>query len=778
MTINTLSGVQLRIRGKVQGVGFRPYVWQLAQRLQLHGDVCNDGDGVVVRLQEDPAEFIAQLHQHCPPLARIDSVESEAIAWMQQPADFSIRQSAGGTMNTQIVPDAATCPECLVEMNTPGERRYRYPFINCTHCGPRFTIIRAMPYDRPFTVMASFPLCAHCDKEYRNPYDRRFHAQPVACPACGPHLEWFSTDERAEKEEALQAAVSRLKAGGIVAVKGIGGFHLVCDARNDDAVALLRLRKHRPAKPLAVMLPGDDGLPEPARRLLTTPAAPIVLVPKRYVAALSEGIAPGLTEVGVMLPANPLQHLLLQEMNCPLVMTSGNLSGRPPAITNAQALEDLSAIADGFLLHNREIVQRMDDSVVRDSGEMLRRSRGYVPDAVALPPGFRDVPPMLCLGADLKNTFCLVRGEQAVISQHLGDLSDDGIQQQWRDALRLIQNIYDFTPQRIVHDAHPGYVSSQWASEMNLPTETVLHHHAHAAACLAEHGWPLDGGDVIALTLDGIGMGENGELWGGECLRVNYRECEHLGGLPAVALAGGDLAAKQPWRNLLAQCLRFVPDWQRYPETSGLQHQNWNVLARAIERGINAPLASSCGRLFDAVAAALHCAPESLSYEGEAACALEALASQCAGVDHPVTVPLNGNQLDLAIFWQQWLTWQTDPAERAWAFHDALACGFATLMREQAEARGIKTLVFSGGVMHNRLLSARLAFYLRDFTLLFPQRLPAGDGGLSLGQGVIAAARVLTQKLKKPRDWRGKKNMSGHTDKWQRTSMCVRLINQ
>lgn len=359
---------------------------------------------------------------------------------------------------------------------------------------------------------------------------------------------------------------------------------------------------------------------------------------------------------------------------------------------------------------------------------------------------FRDVPPMLCLGADLKNTFCLVRGEQAVISQHLGDLSDDGIQQQWRDALRLIQNIYDFTPQRIVHDAHHGYVSSQWASEMNLPTETVLHHHAHAAACLAEHGWPLDGGDVIALTLDGIGMGENGELWGGECLRVNYRECEHLGGLPAVALAGGDLAAKQPWRNLLAQCLRFVPDWQRYPETSGLQHQNWNVLARAIERGINAPLASSCGRLFDAVAAALHCAPESLSYEGEAACALEALASQCAGVDHPVTVPLNGNQLDLAIFWQQWLIWQTDPAERAWAFHDALACGFATLMREQAEARGIKTLVFSGGVMHNRLLSARLAFYLRDFTLLFPQRLPAGDGGLSLGQGVIAAARVLTQK--------------------------------
>ncbi|HAU3344727.1 TPA: carbamoyltransferase HypF [Salmonella enterica subsp. houtenae] len=743
MAIDTPSGVQLRIRGKVQGVGFRPFVWQLAQQLRLHGDVCNDGDGVVVRLLEEPSQFIAALYQDCPPLARIDSVEHASLIWERTPTDFAIRQSAGGSMNTQIVPDAATCPACLAEMNTPGERRYRYPFINCTHCGPRFTIIRAMPYDRPFTVMAAFPLCPECDSEYRDPYDRRFHAQPVACPACGPHLEWRSQHERAEKEAALQAAVGQLNAGGIIAVKGLGGFHLACDARNDTAVAMLRARKHRPAKPLAVMLPTAQTLPTAARSLLTTPAAPIVLVDKQYVPSLSEGVAPGLAEVGVMLPANPLQHLLLQELNYPLVMTSGNLSGRPPAITNEQALDDLHDIADGFLLHNRDIVQRMDDSVVRDSGEMLRRSRGYVPDAFALPPGFRDAPPILCLGADLKNTFCLVRGEQAVVSQHLGDLSDDGIQAQWREALRLIQSIYDFTPERIVCDAHPGYVSSQWASEMCLPTETVLHHHAHAAACLAEHGWSLDGGEVIALTVDGIGMGENGALWGGECLRVNYRECEHLGGLPAVALPGGDLAAKQPWRNLLAQCLRFVPDWQDYPETAGLQQQNWNVLARAIERGVNAPLASSCGRLFDAVAAALRCAPASLSYEGEAACALEALASQCANVEHPVTMPLNGVQLDVAAFWRQWLNWQATPAQRAWAFHDALACGFAMLMRQQATARGITTLVFSGGVIHNRLLRARLTFYLSDFKLLFPQQLPAGDGGLSLGQGVIAAARRL-----------------------------------
>lgn len=353
---------------------------------------------------------------------------------------------------------------------------------------------------------------------------------------------------------------------------------------------------------------------------------------------------------------------------------------------------------------------------------------------------------MLCLGADLKNTFCLVRGEQAVLSQHLGDLSDDGIQMQWREALRLMQNIYDFTPQYVVHDAHPGYVSSQWAREMNLPTQTVLHHHAHAAACLAEHQWPLDGGDVIALTLDGIGMGENGALWGGECLRVNYRECEHLAACLQwrfrVAIWRRSSVAK-PAGAVPALCAGV----QNYSETASVQQQNWSVLARAIERGINAPLASSCGRLFDAVAAALGCAPATLSYEGEAACALEALAASCHGVTHPVTMPLVDNQLDLATFWQQWLNWQAPVNQRAWAFHDALAQGFAALMREQATMRGITTLVFSGGVIHNRLLRARLAHYLADFTLLFPQSLPAGDGGLSLGQGVIAAARWLAGEV-------------------------------
>lgn len=736
-----MNGVQIRIRGKVQGVGFRPFVWQLAQRLGLRGDVSNDGDGVLVRLVGDGALFLTALSQRCPPLARIDSTQTLPFAWTVAPSDFTIRQSGAGSMRTQIVPDAATCPECLAEMNNPLERRYRYPFINCTHCGPRFTIIRAMPYDRPFTSMSPFPLCPSCAAEYGDPGDRRFHAQPVACAGCGPRLEWRGSQARLLGEDALAAAIVRLLAGDIVAVKGLGGFHLLCDAGNSEAVAKLRARKHRPAKPLAVMLATTAGLSEQAVALLTSPAAPIVLLEKKLVTGLCDLIAPGLAEVGGMLPSNPLQHLLSQALARPLVMTSGNLSGRPPALTNAEALADLAGIADGFLLHNREIVQRMDDSVVRQNGEMLRRARGYVPDALALPPGFHDAPPLLALGADMKNTFCLLRGDEAVLSQHFGDLDDEGVEGQWRQALHLMQEIYAFGTQRVVVDAHPGYRASQWAASLALPVESVLHHHAHAAACLAEHRWPLDGGDVIALTLDGIGMGENGELWGGECLRVNYRECEHLGGLPAVVLPGGDLAARQPWRNLLAHCLAFVPEWQNYAETAALRQQNWPLLARAIERGINAPSASSCGRLFDAVACALGCAPLILSYEGEAACRLEALAATCEGVDHPVTLPWRDGELDLSTFWQQWLSWQADPAQKAWAFHDALARGLAAMMRDCAFAREIQTLVFGGGVLHNRLLKARLTFYLADFTLLFPQQLPAGDGAIALGQAVIAAAR-------------------------------------
>lgn len=737
------SGVQLHIRGKVQGVGFRPFVWQLAQQLDLKGDVCNTGNGVVVRIAGSEGDFVAQLYAQCPPLAAIHSVARSEFVWDAAPQDFVIVQSQQCAMDTQIVPDAATCPACLEEINTPGNRRYRYPFTNCTHCGPRLTIIKAMPYDRAYTVMAAFSLCPDCEREYRNPLDRRFHAQPLACPVCGPQLFWRQGEETFYRDDALEAAVAALRRGEIVAIKGLGGMHLAVDARSDHAVLRLRERKQRPAKPLAVMLPDGAGLPDAALSLLRSPAAPVVLVEATSVSGLSRYIAPGLGEIGVMLPANPLQHLLLQAFGAPLVMTSGNLNGRPPAITNQQALDELAEIADGWLLHNRDINQRMDDSVVRQSGEVMRRARGYVPDAIALPPGFEGLPPILAVGADLKNTFCLLRGNSAVLSQHLGDLTEERVPAQWQLALKIMRDLYDFTPARIAVDAHPGYISSQMGREMDPSADVVLHHHAHAAACLAEHQWPLDGGAAIALTLDGIGYGADDQLWGGECLLVDYVHCERLGGLPAVALPGGDLAARQPWRNLLAQWLAFVPDWQSYPDAEVLHSHAWEVLTRAITRQINAPLASSTGRLFDAVACALGLAPGAQSYEGEAACRLEALAMQAVNSAHPVTLPFINDELDMAAFWQQWLAWQAPDAERAYAFHDALAQGFAEMARHHARLRGINTLVFSGGVLHNRLLKARFAHYLADFDLRFPMQLPAGDGAVSFGQAVVAAARWL-----------------------------------
>ncbi|MGT3242969.1 carbamoyltransferase HypF [Yersinia enterocolitica] len=755
-----INGLSLRIKGKVQGVGFRPYIWQLAHRFGLQGDVSNDSAGVTVHLWQAPAvaDFLQALPQDCPPLAHIDSIDTTPYHWAQPPLDFVIQHSGAGQMDTQIVPDAATCDACLSEMNNPANRRYRYPFINCTHCGPRFTIIQRMPYDRPFTAMSKFPLCAACQAEYDHPADRRFHAQPNACADCGPQLWLTKADGQVVTHgfAALEQAAAALLAGEIVAVKGLGGFHLAVDATNAVAVARLRERKHRPSKPLAVMLPDADWLQSCVSSadhtvligLLRSPAAPIVLVAKQPESPLCAAVAPELPEIGIMLPANPLQHLLLQQVARPLVMTSGNGRGKPPALSNQQALSALSEIADHWLLHDREIVQRADDSLVRltqQGAEMLRRARGYVPDAFELPPGFSQQPAILALGADMKNTFCLLRDSNAVLSQHLGDLADSDIAQQQQQLLALFCDIYHFTPQTVVVDAHPAYVSHQfgreWAAQHNIPCVEVLHHHAHLVACLAEHGWPRQGGAVIGLALDGLGYGAEGMLWGGECLRVDYVNCEYVGGLPAVALPGGDLASRQPWRNLLAQFQRFVPNWQNLPAAAAIPQPQGEVLARAIARGINAPLASSAGRLFDAVAAALNIIPQAISWEGEAACLLEALAWQSSRTVPPVTMPLRDNQLDLATFWRQWLAFDAAPAERAYAFHFALAQGFATLARQAAQRFGIETIAFSGGVLHNRLLRELLSEQLHDFQLLMPQRLPAGDGGLALGQALIAAAR-------------------------------------
>lgn len=750
------SGVSVRVSGKVQGVGFRPFVWQLARRLRLRGEVCNDSAGVEIRLLQSAAIplFIERLRHEPPPLARIDSLSVQPYAWPSPPQDFTIAETRQGRMMTQVAPDAATCPDCLEEVLHAGNRRSGYAFTNCTHCGPRFTLIRTMPYDRSGTSMEAFRLCPACRREYQDPADRRFHAQPVACPHCGPQL--FATGQDgttlARESAAIDYATAALLAGKIVAIKGLGGFHLACDATQQQAVMRLRQRKRRPAKPLAVMLPDISwlarcGKSDRARQaLMLSAAAPIVLTEKNATSPLCAAVAPGLDETGLMLPFTPLHHLLMQACRVPLVMTSGNGADRAPALTNEEALSQLAGIADIWLLHDRDIIQRADDSLVRlgpQGLEILRRARGYVPDAVTLPPGLTARSPLLAMGGDLKNTFCLVQGDRAMLSTHFGSLANSDIACQRQQAVIHFQQLYNCTPATIVQDAHPAYVGSQ---QSERPVLEVLHHHAHIAACLAEHRWPLAHGPVIGLALDGLGYGENGALWGGECLLADYHRCQHLGGLPAVALPGGDRAAREPWRNLLAHWLAFVPDWQQRPESKALLGKPWQPLARAVAAGVNSPLASSCGRLFDAIAAVLGCAPAVLSWEGEAACRLEVLARQAADIAHPVTLPLRhtatGTRLDLAVFWQQWLDWQAAPAARAFAFHDALARGFAALAHYHAGQTGLDTVAAGGGVLQSRLLRQLLQRYLSPLHVLMPQHIPAGDGGLALGQAVIACARL------------------------------------
>ena len=751
-----MQGIELRIKGKVQGVGFRPFVWLLANQYGLNGDVNNDGQGVLIRFVSPPADtleqFLSDLQNKLPPLAQITDITQRAIDWPEATAitGFTIRESENNQMDTQIIPDAATCPHCLADLFDPNNRRYHYPFTNCTHCGPRFTIIKAIPYDRKNTAMASFPLCPQCEKEYKDPADRRFHAQPNACSVCGPHI-WLQDREQtlATHKTALKQTALLLQQGHIVAVKGLGGFHLACDANNRKTVDLLRQRKHRPTKPLAIMVPDlqflQDLTPQETE-LLTSSAAPIVLLAKHKVPNIADNIAPHLQEIGVMLPSNPLQHLLLRAINRPLVMTSANASGQPPVLKNEHAVKQLADLADFYLCHNRDILQRADDSLVRvafDGLETLRRARGYVPDEIPLET--QSPKNVLALGSDLKNTFCLLRHNKAILSQHIGDTANEQVRSQLRENLELFQSIYQFKPDIIAVDAHPGYFSSsigkQLAEQQQIPTIEVLHHHAHIVSVMAEHNCNEP---VIGLALDGIGMGENGQLWGGECLLVDYQDSQYLGGLPAVALPGGDLAAKQPWRNWLAHLHQFVPQWQEIL-TKTCDEPNWQILVNAIERGLNCPPISSAGRLFDAVAYDLGIAPTIVSWEGEAACHLEALANNSSfatqpksALNIPVKMPLIGNKLDLSYFWQSWLNYHAPVADKAFAFHYALAQGFAELAANQARKYQCRTIVLSGGVMHNQLLRRLLKENLSEFHVLSAHKLPMGDGGLSLGQAVIA----------------------------------------
>jgi hydrogenase maturation protein HypF len=709
---------RIRVRGVVQGVGFRPFVYRLATRDRLAGFVLNDGEGVVVEVEGPERSlqaFAGALRSEAPPLARVDSVAAERIPALGE-SGFVVAESRPAGRTALVPPDVATCDACLAELFDPRDRRYRYPFLNCTDCGPRFTIVTGVPYDRPATTMAGFALCADCRREYEDPGDRRFHAEPIACPACGPRLE-----------VPLEEAVEVILAGGIVAVKGLGGYHLACDAGNEEAVARLRARKGREEKPLAVMTSAPEAIAEPTldeMALLRSPARPIVLVHRRADAALAEGVAPGSPWLGLMLPYTPLHHLLCADVGRPLVMTSGNLTDEPIAFDDLDARRRLGGIADLFLGHDRPIHRRCEDSVVR-AGFLIRRSRGYTPGAVPLP--VPALSPLVAAGAELKSTFCVARGGEAFLSAHLGDLSSEGAYAAFRADLELYLDMLGVEPAAVACDLHPDYLATRWAWGQGLPVVEVQHHHAHAAACLAEHG---ETGPTLAVVLDGTGFGTDGTIWGGEVLRADLTSCERLAHLDPVPLPGGETAVREPWRvaaAYLARAGRPVP-WEA-----------WATVRQSL--AVNAPLSSGAGRLFDAVSALLG-VRERVTYEGQAAIELEHLAGATRAAPYGCRVEdgiVHG--ADLVAAAHDDLAAGRDRAEIAAAFHEGVASAFAEAT--VAAAGHEEAVVLSGGCLQNVRLLGTLRTRLEEAGLrvLTHSLVPPNDAGVSYGQAAVAAAR-------------------------------------
>jgi hydrogenase maturation protein HypF len=770
---------RIRVKGLVQGVGFRPTVWRLARECGLGGAVWNDSQGVEIHVCGEKSQidrFCEQLLSQPPPLAKIDSLNRLSTQEMPRRDEFVITESRAGKVATGVAPDAATCKACLHEINDQANQRYRYPFTNCTHCGPRLTIVEGIPYDRVNTSMRHFPMCDTCSAEYSDPGDRRFHAQPNACPVCGPRV-WLSDPDgreletRVAGEDVLQEAQRHLAAGEIMAIKGIGGFHLACDATNQDAVTRLRERKGRYHKPFALMA-GDCGMISEyclisgdEERLLKSTAAPIVLLTRLPNTTLAENVAPQQTSLGFMLPYSPLHHLLLAGLKTPLVMTSGNRIEEPQCIDNREAAERLQPLADLFLLHDREIVNRVDDSVVRvmdGTPRVLRRARGYAPAPLELPAGFEQAPSLLAMGGELKNTFCLTRGEEAIVSQHIGDLENLISYQDYLKNLELYRQLFDHRPQGVVADLHPNYRSTQHAKDLagqlGVPLTLVQHHHGHIASVLAENGWPLQGGKVLGIALDGSGYGDDGTVWGGEFMIADYLSYRRLGKFTPVALPGGTQAILQPWRNTFSQLShtigwsQVVARWGELESIDWLNHQPVDVLSRIIEAGVNSPLSSSCGRLFDAVAALLGICRETISYEGQAAIELEATA--VASREHPSPYELRIHRehgqflLDSTTLWQAILgdlSVGLDKGAIAWGFHAGLAKGLSEMALEMARLHQFDTIALTGGVFQNRTLFELLSGRLREagFKLLSQQRVPVNDGGLALGQAAIGAARSL-----------------------------------
>ncbi|EGO64050.1 carbamoyltransferase HypF [Acetonema longum] len=751
-TLGNIERIGIHIAGIVQGVGFRPFVYNLARRHHLRGWVLNDGAGV--RIEAEGAshalrEFVAGLTAEAPPLAVIADMMIIALP-LKGETQFEIKSSLiSVTHSATISPDIATCPDCRREMADPNNRRFGYPFTNCTNCGPRYTIITGVPYDRMRTTMDPFAMCPACQAEYDDPANRRFHAQPNACPVCGPRYRLLNSDGQEAAGQPLTEARRLLKNGAIVAVKGIGGYHLVCDAMNQQAVTLLRTRKIREDKPFAVM----GGSLESVRRhclvsqaeetFLTGAVRPIVLLAKTAGYSLAEAVAPGNPCLGVMLPYAPVHWLLLAPEDV-WVMTSGNSSDEPIAYTDGDAIARLAGIADYFLIHNREIHYRADDSVVRifnDKPYILRRSRGLAPAPIRL---VRPGPPVLACGGELKNAFCLTKGDQAFVSVHMGDLENMAAFESYKATIGHCQGLLGIRPEVVACDLHPEYLSTKYADHWNLPRIAVQHHHAHIASVLAEHGLEEP---VIGIAFDGTGYGSDGHLWGGEFLLADCREFTRLAHCRYLPLPGASRAIKEPWRPAawMLQELYNADFVNLDIPLARLLPEGWQMTIQAAAKGINAPLTSSAGRLFD-IAAAILGIRTHIHYEGQAAVELELAATGARGDTLPYDITAgNVRELDFRPTFAamvQAIGQGRGTAELAAAFHTTLAAAITDMTRRLSKTTGIRKVALSGGVFQNMTLLRQVAGLLeKDFTVLIHRQVPTNDGGLCLGQAAVAIER-------------------------------------
>ncbi len=767
-------GVEILVRGTVQGVGFRPFVYKLASRLAISGTVTNTSDGVVILAFADTEKvdlFIQAIGNEAPPLARITAVETK-VAREDFPGDsFSILPSTTGeSSETSIPPDISICSDCRSELDDPADRRYQYPFTNCTNCGPRFSIVTTIPYDRPNTSMHVFPMCDRCASEYSEPMDRRFHAQPNGCPVCGPAVSLHAGNgNRLPGPDALALAANLLAKGRIIAIKGLGGFHLAVDACSTPAVARLRERKNRPDKPFAVMaadLPcvkNICSLSPHGETLLLSPEHPIVLLPKNRKSRLAENLAPGIDDIGVMLPYTPLHHVLFQQPGCPevLVMTSGNLSGRPICTANEEALDTLPEVCDNFLLHNREIVTRVDDSVVKIAGDgpiIFRRARGFVPAPVEIP---WTLPKTLGCGGGLKSTFSLGQNRTVWTSQHIGDLDNLESYEFYRESILHFKKLLRFEPEISVCDLHPDYLSSHYATQLGLPLYRVQHHHAHAVAVMAEHGLE---GQAVSIVLDGTGLGDDGSIWGGEILLTDLTSFERVGHFSQLRMPGGDAAAVEPWRMGLSALFTLYGE-------DGLHHgklphplrqadqDKLSVISSMLSSRFNSPLCSSCGRLFDAVASLLGLRQIS-SYEGQAAMELESLARRGLRPDWIERAAPAVEETDGEFIRHDKGQWEirTDRLlqkvlgglERksgleiiAAEFHIMVIVSLVQATNRIAANTGVDHVVLAGGCLQNVILLEGLNRLLRQagYRVFTGNSLPVNDGGISFGQAVTGGLR-------------------------------------